>query len=408
MTTNQQVPTGTVPTRTIRTLLVANRGEIARRIMRTARAMGIATVAVYADGDAGAPFVTEADEAYALHGRSSAETYLDVAKVLDVARRSGADAVHPGYGFLSENAAFAQAVLDAGLAWVGPPPAAIRAMGDKLEAKRLAIAAGVPPCPWPPRSRRRRRHDRLPLLVKASAGGGGKGMRVVNGATELAEAVASAQREAQASFGDPTVFFERYVGRARHIEVQVLGDHHGEVVHLGARVLDPAPSPEGGGGGAVPGARRRGPRARIGAAAMAAARAVGYHSAGTVEFLYDDGEGGSRFLGPTPGSRWSTQARRGDLRHRHGPEAAAQRRQAPVGLQAGRPAGRHCAIEVRLYAGPRPTTSCPPPARCWPGSRPPTRRCATTAASRPARWSASGFDDLAKVIARPTRPGRRR
>ncbi|MGD9751255.1 MAG: biotin carboxylase N-terminal domain-containing protein [Acidimicrobiia bacterium] len=350
MTTNQQVPTGTVPTGTIRTLLVANRGEIARRIMRTARTMGIATVAVYADGDAGAPFVAEADEAYALHGRSSAETYLDVAKVLDVARRSGADAVHPGYGFLSENAAFAQAVLDAGLAWVGPPPAAIRAMGDKLEAKRLAIAAGVPTLPMATEIGDAAATVGFPLLVKASAGGGGKGMRVVNGATELAEAVASAQREAQASFGDPTVFFERYVGRARHIEVQVLGDHHGEVVHLGERecsiqrrhqkVVEEAPSP-------VLDAEAR---ARIGAAAVAAARAVGYHSAGTVEFLYDDERGEFSFLEmntrlqvehPVTEEIYGIDLVREQLRIAEG---------APLGYgQDDLRADGH-AIEVRLYA----------------------------------------------------------
>jgi len=174
-TTSSTGSTGPVPARSIGKLLVANRGEIARRIIRTAHDMGIATVAVYADGDAGAPFVAEAGEAYALDGRSSAETYLDTAKVLDVARRSGADAVHPGYGFLSENAAFARAVTDAGMAWVGPPPEAIAAMGDKLEAKRLAIAAGVPTLPMATEVADAAATVGFPLLVKASAGGGGKG-----------------------------------------------------------------------------------------------------------------------------------------------------------------------------------------------------------------------------------------
>ena len=279
---------GGVAGRSIGKLLVANRGEIARRIIRTAHDMGIATVAVYADGDAGAPFVAEAGEAYALGGRSSAETYLDTAKVLDVARRSGADAVHPGYGFLSENAAFARAVTDAGMAWVCPPPEAIAAMGDKLEAKRLAIAAGVPTLPMATDAADAAATVGFPLLVKASAGGGGKGMRVVESVDGLAEAVASAQREARASFGDDTVFFERYVRRARHIEVQVLGDTHGNVVHLGERecsiqrrhqkVVEEAPSP------AIDAAQR----AEIGEAAVVAARAVGYYSAGTVEFLYDE------------------------------------------------------------------------------------------------------------------------
>ena len=269
-------------------LLVANRGEIARRIIRTAHDMGIATVAVYAEGDSGAPFVAEAGQAYALDGRSSAETYLDMAKVLDVALRSGADAVHPGYGFLSENAAFARAVIAAGLVWVGPPPQAIAAMGDKLEAKRLAIAAGVPTLPMATELADAAAAVGFPLLVKASAGGGGKGMRVVESAADLVEAVSSAQREARASFGDDTVFFERYVRQARHIEVQVLGDTHGTIVHLGERecsiqrrhqkVVEEAPSP------VIDAAQR----AEIGAAAVAAARAVGYCSAGTVEFLYDE------------------------------------------------------------------------------------------------------------------------
>ncbi|MFN0025891.1 MAG: acetyl/propionyl/methylcrotonyl-CoA carboxylase subunit alpha [Acidimicrobiales bacterium] len=290
----------TVPTTTIRRLLVANRGEIARRIIRSAHEMGIDTVAVYADDDRDAPHVREAGQAYSLVGRSSAETYLDQAKVLEVARRSGADAVHPGYGFLSENAGFAAAVEASGLIWVGPPPAAIAAMGDKLQAKRLAIAAGVP-------TQAMLSGTELedptavaalgyPLLVKASAGGGGKGMRVVAEPGELAEALASARREAAASFGDDTVFLERYVTRARHIEVQVLGDRHGNVVHLFERecsiqrrhqkVIEEAPSS----------ALDDAARAELGASAVAVARAVGYHNAGTVEFLYDEDRGEFSFL----------------------------------------------------------------------------------------------------------------
>jgi len=340
----------TPPTRTIRTLLVANRGEIARRIIRTAHDMGIATVAVYADGDAGAPFVAEAGSAYALGGRSSAETYLDVAKVLDVARRSGADAVHPGYGFLSENAAFARAVVDAGLIWVGPPPAAIAAMGDKLEAKRLAIGAGVPTLPMATDVAAAAATVGFPLLVKASAGGGGKGMRVVESADQLDEAVASAQREAQASFGDPTVFFEQYVRRARHIEVQVLGDLHGTVVHLGERecsiqrrhqkVVEEAPSP-------VLDAAQR---AELGAAAVAAAQAVGYCSAGTVEFLYDEERRAFSFLEmntrlqvehPVTEEICGLDLVREQLRIAEG---------APLGYGQDDVVLRGHAIEVRLYA----------------------------------------------------------
>ncbi|MFN2539756.1 MAG: biotin carboxylase N-terminal domain-containing protein [Mycobacteriales bacterium] len=263
----------------IRRLLVANRGEIARRIMRTAHAMGIDTIAVYADGDAMAPFAREATIAVALRGQTAAETYLDAGKVLDAARRAGADAVHPGYGFLSENAGFAQAVLDAGLVWVGPSPEAIAAMGDKLEAKKLMSAAGVPTLDAP--------EGHFPVLVKAAMGGGGKGMRVVSRAEELEDALAAARREAQAAFGDDTVFLERYLTGARHVEVQILGDAHGNLVHLGERecsiqrrhqkIIEEAPSP------AVDAPLRE----RLGEAALAAAKAIGYRNAGTVEFLLD-------------------------------------------------------------------------------------------------------------------------
>ncbi|MCW2706489.1 MAG: acetyl-CoA carboxylase subunit alpha [Frankiales bacterium] len=265
----------------IRRLLVANRGEIARRIMRTVHAMGIDTIAVYADGDAMAPFVREASVAVALRGQTAPETYLDMAKVLDAAKRAGADAVHPGYGFLSENAAFAQAVLDAGMTWVGPPPRAIAAMGDKLEAKKLMEAAGVPTLNAP----KDPRPEDYPLLVKAAMGGGGKGMRVVARPADLDEAIAGAKREAQAAFGDDTVFLERYLTGARHVEVQILGDAHGNLVHLGERecsiqrrhqkIIEEAPSP------AVDAPLRE----RLGEAGLAAAKAIGYENAGTVEFL---------------------------------------------------------------------------------------------------------------------------
>ena len=276
----------------IRRLLIANRGEIARRVIRTAHEMGIATAAVYADGDVGAPFVREADTALALNGTTSAQTYLDAAKVLDACRRVGADAVHPGYGFLSENAAFAQAVIDAGIRWVGPSPDAIGQMGDKLAAKRVIQEADVPTLPAVELKAGediQAAAERIgyPVLVKASAGGGGRGMRVVESPAELEAAVVGARREAGAAFGDDTLFLERWVTSARHVEIQILGDQHGNVVHLFERecsiqrrhqkIIEEAPSP------AVDAALRQ----RMGAAAVSAAKRIGYASAGTVEFLLD-------------------------------------------------------------------------------------------------------------------------
>ena len=274
----------------IRRLLVANRGEIARRVIRTAHEMGIATVAVYADGDVGAPFVLEADSAIALDGKTSAETYLDIAKVLSACRRTGADAVHPGYGFLSENAVFAKAVIDAGMRWVGPSPDAIGQMGDKLAAKRLIQEAQVPTLPAIELTAGERLEAAAeqigyPVLVKASAGGGGRGMRVVENPDELAAAVEGARREAAAAFGDDTLFLERWLTSARHVEIQILGDNHGNLVHLFERecsiqrrhqkIIEEAPSP------AVDDELR----AAMGEAAVSAARRMGYSSAGTVEFL---------------------------------------------------------------------------------------------------------------------------
>ena len=282
--------------RTIRRLLIANRGEIARRIIRTAHQMGIATVAVFADGDADAAFVREAHQAVSLRGVTPAETYLDSAKVLDAARITGADAVHPGYGFLAENASFAQAVVDAGLTWVGPSPAAIAAMGDKLAAKELMIEAGVPTLPSIEVTADldlAAAADQIgfPVLVKATAGGGGKGMRVVESASTLADSVAGAQREAESSFGNGVVFLEKYLPAPRHIEIQVLGDAYGTLVHLFERecsiqrrhqkIIEEAPSP----------VLAESVRSAMGEAALAAARAIGYRSAGTVEFLLDgDGD----------------------------------------------------------------------------------------------------------------------
>jgi propionyl-CoA carboxylase alpha chain len=266
----------------IRKLLVANRGEIARRVFATARAMGITCVAVHSDADADAPHVRDADEAVRLPGDTPADTYLRGDLLVAAALRAGADAVHPGYGFLSEQAGFARAVQEAGLVWVGPPPDAIAAMGSKVEAKALLAKAGVPMLPsW---SEPDEVTD-FPVLVKASAGGGGRGMRIVRTAAELPPALAAARREAQAAFGDGTVFCERFVQAGRHIEVQVLGDTAGTVVALGERecsiqrrhqkIVEEAPSP------AVSPELRQ----SLCDAAVAAAEAVGYVGAGTVEFL---------------------------------------------------------------------------------------------------------------------------
>ncbi|XOV86492.1 MAG: acetyl/propionyl/methylcrotonyl-CoA carboxylase subunit alpha [Pseudomonadota bacterium] len=271
-------------------ILVANRGEIARRIMRTARDMGIGTVAVYADADADAPFVREADLAIALVGTTSTETYLDINKVLAAATRSGADAVHPGYGFLSENAAFAQAVIDAGLKWIGPSPDAIAQMGDKLSAKRLMTAAGVPTLPAVEVTAETDiaaagQEIGYPVLVKASAGGGGRGMRIVQDEAALRDAIDGAKREAAGAFGDDTVFLEKWLDSSRHIEIQILGDTRGNIVHCFERecsiqrrhqkIIEEAPS------SAVTPAIRE----RMGDAAIKAARQLSYCSAGTVEFL---------------------------------------------------------------------------------------------------------------------------
>ncbi len=273
-------------------LLIANRGEIARRIIRTAHEMGIGTVAVYADGDATAPFVREADTAIALGGSTSAETYLDMDKVIDACRRSGADAVHPGYGFLSENTAFADAVITAGMCWVGPSPEAISQMGDKLSAKKLMQDVGVPTLAALPIAdgediTAKAQEIGYPVLVKASAGGGGRGMRVVETEAELSDAVDGARREAKAAFGDDRLFLERWLTSSRHIEIQILGDNHGNLVHLFERecsiqrrhqkIIEEAPSP------AVDTELRE----RLGEAALLAARSIGYSSAGTVEFLVD-------------------------------------------------------------------------------------------------------------------------
>ena len=275
-------------------LLVANRGEIALRVIRACRELGIASVAVYSDADAQAPHVRAADEAINIGPAPAAQSYLLGDRILDAAKRTGAQAVHPGYGFLSEREWFARAVRDAGLVWVGPPAEAIAAMGSKTAARTLAVSANVPVVPGTTTALRdadEARHAAsefgFPVLLKAAAGGGGKGMRVVRNADELPGALLSAQREALNAFGDDAVYVEKYIEGPRHVEIQVLGDTHGTMLHLGERecsvqrrhqkMIEEAPSvavtPE--------------LRARMGATAVAAARAAGYVNAGTCEFLLD-------------------------------------------------------------------------------------------------------------------------
>jgi propionyl-CoA carboxylase alpha chain len=281
-----------ISVRPINKLLIANRGEIAQRVMRTARSMGIATVAVFSDPDADMPFVREADEAVHLPGSTPADTYLNIPAILAAVAATGADAVHPGYGFLSEQAPFARACADAGVIFVGPTPEAIEAMGSKLAAKALMEQAGVPVLPGATVGAgddviAAGEAVGFPVLVKAAFGGGGRGMRVVHAPGDLADAVASAEREAASAFGDGTVFLERFVVDPRHIEVQIFGDTHGNVIHLFERecsiqrryqkIIEEAPSP------AVDAARRD----ALGNAAVAAAKALGYVGAGTVEFVMD-------------------------------------------------------------------------------------------------------------------------
>jgi acetyl-CoA carboxylase, biotin carboxylase subunit len=275
-------------------LLIANRGEIALRVIRACRELGVASVAVYSDADAQAPHVRAADEAVHIGPSPAAQSYLLGDRILDAARQTGAEAIHPGYGFLSEREWFARAVRDAGLVWVGPPAEAIAAMGSKTAARTLAVSAGVPVVPGTTSALRDAdealavaQEFGFPVLLKAAAGGGGKGMRVVRAAAELPDALASAQREARNAFGDDAVYVEKYIEGPRHIEIQVLGDQHGTMLHLGERecsvqrrhqkMIEEAPSvavsPE--------------LRARMGATAVDAARAAGYVNAGTCEFLLD-------------------------------------------------------------------------------------------------------------------------
>ena len=279
-------------------VLVANRGEIAIRVFRTLRELGIATVAVYSQPDRGAVHVSYADEAYLVGGGAAAESYLNQARILEAATRAGAEAIHPGYGFLAENAAFARACEQHGLVWIGPPPDAIEAMGSKIEARHRMHAAGVPIIPGvtePVESAAevRRLGEELgwPIAIKASAGGGGKGLKVVRSADQVERAFESARREGEAYFSDPAVYVERYLEDPRHVEVQVLADRHGNVIHLGERdctiqrrhqkLIEETPSPAVGSE----------LRARMGGIGVDAARAAGYRSAGTIEgLLTRDGE----------------------------------------------------------------------------------------------------------------------
>ncbi len=278
-------------------LLIANRGEIAVRVIRACRELGVRSVAIFSDADRRSPHVLAADEAYPVGPAPSSESYLRVDRILEVARRARVEAIHPGYGFLAERAHFSQAVRDEGLVFVGPSPATIAAMGDKTQARRRMEAAGVPIVPGiteavaDPDAALRAAHEiGFPVLLKASAGGGGKGMRVVRAPQELARAFEAATREALAAFGDGSVYLERFLDAPRHIEIQVMGDRFGKVLHFGERecsvqrrhqkLIEEAPSPV-----ATPELR-----ARMGAAAVRAAEAVDYLGAGTVEFLYQDGE----------------------------------------------------------------------------------------------------------------------
>ncbi|MGZ4517892.1 MAG: acetyl-CoA carboxylase biotin carboxylase subunit, partial [Mycobacteriaceae bacterium] len=331
----------------ITSVLVANRGEIARRVFATARSIGLGTVAVYSDADAGSPHVNEADTAVRLPGNTPAETYLRGDLLIAAAKAAGADAIHPGYGFLSENAEFARAVQDAGLVWIGPPVRAIELMGSKVESKKLMDAAGVPVL---------KELDpagvteaELPVLIKASAGGGGRGMRVVRALQDLPAQLEGARAEAASAFGDPTVFCERYLETGRHIEVQVMADSRGTVWAVGERecsiqrrhqkVVEEAPSPLVEKFGSM--------REALFTAAVEATAAIGYEGAGTVEFLADD-KGGFYFLEMNtrlqvehPVTELTTGL---DL-------VELQLQIADGGALPGRqPVQRGYAIEVRLYA----------------------------------------------------------
>jgi 3-methylcrotonyl-CoA carboxylase alpha subunit len=350
-------------------VLVANRGEIAVRVIRACREMGIGTVAVYSDADAGALHVLLADQAVRLGPPDPAESYLHIGRIIDAARAAGAQAVHPGYGFLAESAAFAAACGDAGLAFIGPPPEVIARLGDKTAARRLAAGAGVPVVPGfdGPRASDGAIRDAiarlgLPVLLKAASGGGGRGMRVVSRTGDLDALLSSARREAQAAFGDDAILVEKLIERPRHVEVQILADARGAVVHLGERecsiqrrhqkIVEESPSP------AVDGALRD----RLGQAALAVARAAGYVNAGTVEFLVDRDrrfyflEVNTRLQVEHPVTEMTAGV---DLVHEQLRIAAG----APLRLRQDDVALRGHAIECRIYAEDPEMDFAPSPGR---------------------------------------------
>ncbi len=342
---------------TIRRLLVANRGEIARRVFRTCRRLGIETVAVYSEADADSPHVIEADSAVLLGPAAASESYLKVEAILAAAATAEADAIHPGYGFLAENAEFATAVIEAGRVWVGPQPDVMLAMGSKVSARRLMEAAGVPVVPGaelddedPDTWRAQAKAVGYPLMVKASAGGGGKGMRIVKDASALIDSVAAAKRESAAAFGDDTVFLERYVGRSRHVEVQILGDRHDTVIALPERdcsvqrryqkVIEESPSPAVGAD----------LREALATAAVKGASALSYEGAGTFEFLLDSEtddfyflEMNTRLQVEHPVTELVTGLDLVELQI-----LVAEGKPLPEGLDGMEPRGH--AVETRLYA----------------------------------------------------------
>jgi len=393
-------------------LLIANRGEIAARIIRSAHALGIATVAVYSDPDAAAPYVTLADEAVRLPGAAPADTYLRGEEIIAAAATAGADAVHPGYGFLSENAGFARSCADAGLTFVGPRPETIEAMGDKVRAKAIMAEADVPVLPSATVTDTTDLDQvsaagaavGFPLLVKAAFGGGGRGMRLVADPAELAEAVSSARREAASAFGDGTVFLERFVTDPRHVEVQILGDAHGDVVHLFERecsiqrryqkIVEECPSP----------AVDDDLRDALTAAAVAAGWAIGYTGAGTVEFVLDR-DGGFYFLEMNTRLQVEhpvTEAVTGldlvelQLRIAEGEPLPASARQARISGHA---------IEARLYAEDVPAGFVPTTGTLYRFAFPPAPGIRVDTGFRDGSAVSPHYDAmLAKVIAHgPTR-----
>ncbi len=349
-----------------RKILIANRGEIAVRIARACREMDIESVAVYSDADRDAPHVRAADHAVHIGPSAATESYLRIPAIIEAARSAECDALHPGYGFLAENAGFARAVSDAGVVFIGPSPAAIETMGDKVRARQIAESAGVPLAPSCELREGETPQDLgnrigFPVLVKAAAGGGGKGMRIVRSQSELETAIESARREAGSAFGDDRVYLERFVERARHIEVQVLGDHHGGILHIGERecsiqrrhqkIIEESPAP------AIAGETRQ----TLTTAALALARSVDYANAGTVEFLVDGSdvfflEMNTRLQVEHPVTEWVYSI---DLVQAQIRIAAGER----LWLRQDEISERGHAIECRIYAEDPARDFSPSPAR---------------------------------------------